>query len=358
MTTEVVLGIDGGNTKTVAVVATTYGEVLGTGHGTCSDIYGAASAQEALDVLVGVVREALAGAGVSAADVAATVGSLAGADWPEDYELYRFELSHRAGLSGRVRVLNDGVGPVRLAERSGTGAAVVLGTGAAVGARGPGGDIWHGSFWLPVGGAGWLGRQALGAVYRATLGIGPPTSLRETLLGLYGETDEEALLHTLTQRRSSSRAQGWEGAAGAALLDADARGDAVARDIVASYTAHLAPYVMVATQKVGLGSSFSVVLTGGLLRHPTSTLARRLADSVTTLAPYARVVRSTAPPVTGAVLEAIALSGSEVTDALVETVAASGLLAALGTGTELTATAPFLTVLSSPAQLSGAASPL
>ena len=247
---------------------------------------------------------------------------------------------------------------MRLADRSGRGAAVVLGTGAAVGARGPSGDIWHGSFWLSVGGAGWLGRQALGAVYRATLDIGQPTSLRETLLGLFAETDEEALLHTLTQRRTSPRVPGWEGAAGAALLDADARGDAVARDIVASYAAQLAPYVKVATQKVGLGPSFSVVLAGGLLRHPTSTLARRLADSVTTLAPDARVVRSTAPPVTGAVLEAIALSGSEVTDPLVEAVAGSGSLATLGAGTEPATTAPFLTVLSSPAQLSRAASPL
>lgn len=349
MKSGVVLGVDGGNTKTVAVVATPAGDVLGTGLGTCSDIYGAPSPQEALEVLVGVVREALAEAGVSPSEVAATVGSLAGADWPEDYELYHLELSRRAGLSGRVKVLNDGVGPVRLAEPSGTGVAAVLGTGAAVGARGRSGDVWHGSFWLPVGGAGWLGQQALAAVYRATLGIGPPTSLTQTLLDLFAEADEEALLHSLTQRRVSPRSPGWEGAAGSALLDADARGDAVARDIIAKYAAQLAPYVMVAAQKVSLEPSFSVVLTGGLLRHPTSTLARCLVDDITALAPQSRVLRSIAPPVAGAVLEAIALSGCEVTGSLVEAVVGSGLLAPLGVGPDVSVTGPPLAVLSSPA---------
>jgi hypothetical protein len=176
------------------------------------------------------------------------------------------------------------------------------------------------------------------------------------LLSLFAVTDEEALLHTLTQRRASPRAPKWEGAAGAALLDADARGDAVARDIIANYAGQLASYVMVAIGKVGLGPSFSVVLTGGLLRHETSTLAKRLADSVRRLAPHARVVRSTAPPVMGAVLEAIALSGSEVDNALVATLIGSGLPATLGGSVEPAPGGTSLTPLSPLAEVAKAVS--
>ena len=45
---RVVLGVDGGNTKSVAVVVDEDGAVLGRGQSGCSDIYGAASLEEAM----------------------------------------------------------------------------------------------------------------------------------------------------------------------------------------------------------------------------------------------------------------------------------------------------------------------
>ncbi len=351
MTVELVVGVDGGNTKTVAAVATAEGEVLGTALGKCSDIYGAASAADALGELVGVVSRALAAAGVRPSDVAGTVGSLAGADWPEDHELYRCELSGRAGLSGVVKVVNDGLGPVRLAHRSGTGVALVLGTGSALGARGPSGAIWHGSFWLPVGASAWLGREALSAVNRAALGIGPPTSLTPALLALVGTESEEALLHALTRRDLSSEHEGWERAAGTCLLDADAGGDPVARDVIATYAARLAPYVSIAARKVGLGPEAHVVLTGGLLRHRASSLQTSLVEHVTALLPGAQVARSDAAPVAGALLEAMALVGTEVTDDLMGAVVGASHLLALGNSYEgASRVAPCTTAGPSPSQ--------
>lgn len=324
MSAQYVVGIDGGNTKTIAVVATTAGRVLASATGTCSDIYGALSAQKALDELTGVVQEALAKANLSPAEVAATVASLAGADYPEDYVLYRTELEERAGLSAPVRVVNDGVGPVRLADLSGTGVAVVLGTGAAVGARGPGGQIWHGSFWLPVGGAAWLGSRALEAVYRAALDLGPPTSLTAKLLALFGVSDVEAMLHALTRRGSSLEGTGPARQAGLVLLDEDGNGDDVARHIVSEYARQVAPFAIIAAQKVAIRSGYNVVLTGGLLRHRSSTLSRTLAGAITGLDKNASASATTVAPVAGAVLEAIALTGTEISPALAEAIVSSG----------------------------------
>lgn len=348
MIPQVVVGVDGGNTKTIAAVATTEGEVLGAAVGPSTDIYGRVSPEDALEVLAGVVREAVASAGAgpgavasvaSAASVAATVGSLAGADWPEDFDLYRSELRARVGLGGHLEVVNDGVGPLRLGDPGGQGVAVVLGTAAAVGARGPDGAIWNASFWLPFGAAEWLGKKAVAAVSEAALGIGRPTSLTETLLAFFGASDEETMLHMLTRRGSAFAGGRWERDTGRLLLDQDGAGDPVARDIVAEYARLVAPYAMVAAGKVRITGAFNVVLTGGLLRHPTSALARRLAAEIVALDAKATVVTVTTAPVAGAVLEAIALTGKEVTRELVGAVSGSELLVAVG-GYDAFAAAP------------------
>lgn len=326
MKADYVVGIDGGNTKSIAVVATMRGEVVGAAAGGCTDIYGADSPQQALELLVSIVRTALDEAGIRSSAVRAAVGSLAGADWPEDYELYRHALATGAELSGSICVMNDGVGPVRLAGPSGVGVAVAVGTGAAVGARGPTGAIWHGSFWLPVGGASWLGRKALAAVYQAALGIGASTSLSATLLQRLEVTNEEEMLHTLT-RRGDAKSEERHRIAGACLLDADAAGDAVARSIIADYATQLAPYALVAAEKVSLDPDFTVVLAGGVLRHPASTLPSQLTAALRVVAPRAVILRSTTAPVLGAVLEALAQSGVAVTRDLMATVADSSALA-------------------------------
>src|SRR3954468_13433817 len=80
---RVMLGIDGGNTKTIALVAAPDGTILGTGRvDRQADVYRVGVEQSVL-----AYREAadlaLSEAGVD--DTDATVAlSLAGADWPED----------------------------------------------------------------------------------------------------------------------------------------------------------------------------------------------------------------------------------------------------------------------------------
>ena len=89
-----VLGLDGGNTKTVAIVAGLDGVVLGTGPAGCGDIYGS-TAEAALSEIDAAIDGALAEAGRSREDVVAAGCSLAGADWPEDYEFLDAEMRRR-----------------------------------------------------------------------------------------------------------------------------------------------------------------------------------------------------------------------------------------------------------------------
>ena len=92
------LGADGGNTKTIALVAGRDGTILGAGRAGTSDLYNAVSVGAAIGAIGAAVAAALDAAGASAADVEAACFSLAGADWPEDFELLRRELRRRSAF--------------------------------------------------------------------------------------------------------------------------------------------------------------------------------------------------------------------------------------------------------------------
>lgn len=305
-TDGVLLGVDGGNTKTIALVARAGGTVVGAGRVTrCGDPY-AVGIDAALDVIIAAAEEALRSAGRP--DVAAAGFSLAGADWPEDVE----ELS--AALGARwpsCRVVNDGIGALRAAVPDGPGVVVALGTGAATGARGADGRTWHTSFWQEPQSAHELGVLALQAVYRAELGIDPPTDLTGRILDRLGETDVEAVLHRTTRR--SARPWGEHAILASVLLDAAESGDPTAAAIVTRQGEALGRTALAAARRVGIdGLPFPLALCGGVMRHPGRTLSDALVAAVRVGAPGAWPLRPRLEPVVGALLLAFDAAGIPV----------------------------------------------
>src|SRR5215216_3085967 len=179
-----ILGVDGGNTKTIALVAR---------------IYGTGGPAGAIAEIERAVLAALAAADVPAGVLAAGAFSLAGADWPEDFALFEGEL-RRLGFGRAITVVNDALGALWAGAPTGAGVSVVCGTGIAVGARGADGRLWHGSFWLEPLGANELGNRMLRAVLRAELGLDPPTTLTARVLAFYGRERVEQVLHAFTAR--------------------------------------------------------------------------------------------------------------------------------------------------------------
>jgi N-acetylglucosamine kinase-like BadF-type ATPase len=299
-----VLAVDGGNTKTLAVVASAGDGVLGTGRAGCGDIYGASSPGAALEEIAAATGAALAAAGVTAGSLAAATFGLAGADWPEDFVLLERELPARLGLSDSPLVVNDALGALRSGAPDWQGVAVVAGTFNAVGARGAGGGVFHIGFWPDGAGGRDLARDALRAVYRAELDLGPETALVERALGLYGAADGIALLHEFTRRGGLQRAD--QDRLAPVVLDVADEGDAVARAIVAGKGRLLGEQARVCLSRVGLPvAGARVVLTGRVLEHPSPLLA----DAVMAELPGAEPVRQSAPPVLGALLLAFDRAG-------------------------------------------------
>ncbi|MDX6377453.1 MAG: hypothetical protein QOE98_1756, partial [Gaiellaceae bacterium] len=129
---SLVLGLDGGNTKTVALVAQGDGTVLGAGRAGCADIYGAITPEAAIEAIAGAAQQALDAAGAKGSDLDAAVFCLAGADWPEDFELHRRELTARLGLRQSATVFNDAIASLRAGTPDAVGVAAVVGTGGAI----------------------------------------------------------------------------------------------------------------------------------------------------------------------------------------------------------------------------------
>jgi N-acetylglucosamine kinase-like BadF-type ATPase len=210
--------------------------------------------------------------------------------------------------------MNDGFAALRLATGSGQGVGVTCGTWAAVASCGADGSTWYSGQWMPrTSGARGLGEGALLAACRAELAI-EPSSLLEQVLALYGAETAGSLLESFT-RRENPRPAADEALAARLVLDEAERGDSVATRLLDEQASLLADYALVAATKTGLAeSAFPIVLTGGVLRHPSPLLADLFSQKVRAAAPGARPIREHAPPVVGAAVLALEAAGVPVSD--------------------------------------------
>jgi len=298
VTHGLVLATDGGNTKTHVALADRAGRVLAAARGPASDMYGRGSAEVAIEVLVTTARSALGAAGAAPADLGASVWSLAGADWPEDHALLERELAARLGAPCAPLVVNDALGGLRTGAPDYVGISIVCGTFNAIGARSRDGRTFHLGFWPDRAGGFDLGHEALRAVYRHGLDLGPATALTERALALFEAESVLALLHAFTRREGRLSLRQAERLA-PVLLDLADAGDAVATAIVRESGGRLGDQARTAAARVGLPvAGARVVLAGGVMQHPSATLA----DAILARLPGAVPVRTSKPPVIGALL--------------------------------------------------------
>ena len=313
-----VLGVDGGNTKTIALVARLDGAIVGVGRGGWGDIYGAPSVEAALAEVEHAVVEALRNAGISARELVNGTFSMAGADWPEDFDLLQTEMEQR-GFGRSITVVNDALGGLRAGSPDGNGVVVACGTGAALAARSPDGRVWHSSFWQEPQGGHELGNKMLRAVYRAELGIDPPTAWTRHVLSHFALPTVEAVLHLLTRRSTQQHATHIAKLV-RPLLDEAENGDRAARQLIQKHGMMLGDYALACARQVGIeGTPFTLVLTGGVLRHPSRLLSDAIIAQVQTTSPDIQVVNSRFEPAIGALLLAFEAAGIVVDDYLLAT---------------------------------------
>nr|WP_325265958.1 BadF/BadG/BcrA/BcrD ATPase family protein [uncultured Rhizobium sp.] len=304
----VVLGVDGGGTKTIAVLSDLTGQVLGYGRGGSCDIY---SHSGAADEVALAVERACTKAGIGKGEITSAVYSLAGADWPEDFVYWHQAINER-GFGADIQILNDAVGVLNSDLPEGNAVVVVCGTGAAIGSRNVNGAIWHSSFWQLTQGGGEISDNVLRAVYRDALGIDPPTSLTPSVLRYYKTKNVEDLLHMFTGRE---RERVEHRASLVPILCTEAEeGDAASRGILERHGAALADFALVAARKVDIADKpFHLLLTGGVFRNPSQIMRQALVERMRQQGAQFSVLEGRSEPVKGAVMTALRMQSGHVT---------------------------------------------
>jgi N-acetylglucosamine kinase-like BadF-type ATPase len=302
----IVLGIDGGASKTHAVLADERGRVRGVGHAGCSnwEVVGLEGAQAAFEQAVGT---AMADAGIGQKEIGASGYGLAGLDWPSDEERLAPVIA-ALGLSGPYEMVNDAFLPLRAGTADGVGLAAIAGSGATVAGRNSAGQTARsfgaGYPFTDWGGAWDIAREAVHVVAAAYKKLGPETALTERLLATTGCAAVAELMEKLMR---------WQieigGEFAPQVFQAAQEGDAVAWSIVRRVGETIgANAVAVARRLEMLDTSFSLVTAGGVFSSRSSLLRNSLLETVRAQAPKVDLVHWEAPPVVGALLLALDLT--------------------------------------------------
>lgn len=309
---SLVIGVDGGGTKTDACLAriNSNGEerILGNGQAGSSNVK-AVGEETALANLLAAIDEAWSQADLARETVPLAVFGLSGAGRPETQAMIAtWAKQHK--IAQRVRVVHDAL-PVLLAGTPvGQGVALIAGTGAVAIAANQqnqtavsgGWGYWFGD----EGSAFWLGQAAARAVSQAADGRTSPTLLTAAIMDRLQITEPRELLTAL------SRDDNVRGAlAGLAELvtDCAAQGDATAQGIVTQAAEQLAALVISAAEKLDLGDTFPLALAGGVACGSTA-IREGLLDRLNTL----RVTPSSVTVVSRPVLGCIRMANRELTD--------------------------------------------
>lgn len=258
------MGIDGGGSKTSAVLADETGRVLGRGTAGASNfqVIGHQAAQVTIQA---AMAAAWTEAGIAPQPVGALCVGLSGVDRPEE-RLFFQQWATEAHPQARVVIANDAELVLAAGTPAGWGLALICGTGSIAYGRSPAGQMDRADGWghlLGDEGSGYaIGLAALRAVMRAYDGRGPATALSEAILGRWGLATATDLVARVYRDLCGKP----EIAALAAEVEATAaRKDAVAQQILASAGLELALAAQAVARRLALVGSIPCALAGGVI---------------------------------------------------------------------------------------------
>lgn len=307
---RVVVGVDGGGSKTRAVVAALDGRVLGVAEAPGSAIRAGAFAQSA-DVIAACVAAALDEAGRAGVMPLALMAGVAGAGREAERVALSDALMGR-GIAGAVAVTTDAAIALDDAFGEGPGILLIAGTGSIAYGRAPDGHFERCGGWGPVigdeGGGAWIGRRALNVAAAAADGREPDTALLPALLTEIHGAQPAALIT-------------WAGTATPAdfatlapvVLRVAAEGDLRANSLLALGVEELVLHVRTLARALFVDerATVPVAFAGGLLVRD-GQLRRRLEHRLKTAVPGAQIRQQDVEPARGAVRGALRLVGIEL----------------------------------------------
>lgn len=298
------IGVDGGASKTAALVTDEEGQALGRGLAGGSN-HLRVGIEEATRNIERAVNIAMVEAGIAIRQVEYAYCGIAGSDHPV----------HRQRVIDSLKIffprgnfIVDTDARIALTGAVGFGAGVVIisGTGSVAFGRNEGGLEARAGGWGPTlgdeGSGFWIAREGLSAIVRAHDGRGFSTGMTQLLCNDYHMCEPDDLpgfVYAATTHVDDIARYGR------LVIEAAQAGDDVARDILVRAGSELAECVLAVARKLHLtDSDFPVAYVGGafhagdLLLNPMRLRLNRDASGATLIPPQH-------PPVEGAAMMAM-----------------------------------------------------
>jgi N-acetylglucosamine kinase-like BadF-type ATPase len=305
------LGADLGATKTHTLIADETGRALGFGESGPAN-HESVGYDGMFQSMYDGLEQALRSAGLKKAEITGAGFGVAGYDWPSEIEATASVID-RLGLSARYRFVNDAVPGLIAGAEEGWGVVVVSGTGSNC----RGWDREHKREGRVTGHGVLMGEGAGGTelMHRCMQIVGyswtkrlPKTALADALIAYTGAKDLEDLMRGYTTYEYHIGAD-----AARIVFRVAEEGDEAARDLICwagTEPGEMANAVIRQLEFENL--AFDVVMTGSMFEGG-STLIEPMRETIQNLAPGARLVRLSAPPVVGAVILGMEADSLQVT---------------------------------------------
>ncbi|RPI30818.1 MAG: ATPase [Chloroflexota bacterium] len=294
------LGVDTGGTKTHALIADEHGQAVGFGAGGPGN-HESVGYEGFTQSLNEAVRAALDSAGITRDHINGAGFGVAGYDWPYEKPV-TYETIATLGLKAPLAAVNDTVLGILAGSPEGWGVAVVSGTGCNCWgwdhARTREGHVTGGGILMGEGaGATELVFKAVQAVAHAWTGRGPATSLSQAFAQYTGAASIDDLIQGLMGYKYQ-----LDAAAAPVIFKTAGAGDTVAEELIRWAGTELGELANAVIRQLNFEPlEFDVVQIGSMY-DGSPLLTQSMRQKIHTVAPKARLVRLTVPPVVGAVL--------------------------------------------------------
>jgi glucosamine kinase len=296
---EIVVGVDGGGSKTRVLVGTADGEVLATVDGPKSAVAPGQAARSA-DVIADLVTRALGEIAQPGAIFPRVLYcGVAGTSRDEERRALHAALDAKE-LAEEVVIDSDGLIALYDAFDDRAGILLVVGTGSIAYGRSPAGEIVRCGGWGPTfgdeGSGGWIGKRALGIIAASSDGREPPTALLFPILAATECEDVQDLIP-------------WAAAADArafaslapVVFSTAAAGDPRASALVTLAAEELVLHIRALARQLFTDerAAVAVALSGGLMERG-SLLRKRLEQRLKSAVPGAQLRSEEVLPARGA----------------------------------------------------------
>ncbi len=296
---KVILGIDGGGTKTHACLVDLEGNIVATAAngGANWERIGVAAVQESLNEIIEAV---CAKASILRSDIVDSTFALAGVDWEEDKKLLA-PVVNALALDGKCQLINDSFAALFAGIPSGIGCVSIAGTGGKSAGRSSTASVQTMGMELGEGGgAGQLVDTALDLIARAHHGIHEKSALYNALPAAVGFDDPVEFFTAVARGRVN-----LDETLAPLIFSLADQGDAGAIEVVTKVAQQHAIDIQGVVQQLNFESStIELIRAGGL-----HTAANSVFDEV-----FEKTIKATLPnihmrvldvsPVFGAVMHA------------------------------------------------------